>query len=55
MEEYDDNSNNDNKENIPSEKVKPIKNTKKKKSSSLTVKKSSLKETQPQKNQRRRQ
>ena len=45
MAENGDNSDNDNKEHIPRAKVRPIKNTKKNKPSSLTFKETSLKVT----------
>ena len=45
MAEYDNNIDNDKKYHIPRSKVKPIKKTKKNKTSFLTSKKSSLKET----------
>ena len=47
--EYYDNRNNNNKENTPRLKGQPIKKTKKKKSSFLTVKKAYLKETHAEK------
>ena len=46
MVEHYDNSENYDKQNIPRVKKQPIKNTKENKPSFLTVKKSSLKETQ---------
>ena len=45
MAEYDNNIDNDKKYHIPRSKVQPIKKTKKNKTSFLTSKKSSLKET----------
>ena len=49
MSEYDDHSDNDNKDHIPRAKGQPIKNTRKNKPSSLTVKTSTLKETHTKK------
>ena len=43
MAEHDDNVDNDNKDHIPREKGRPIKNIKKNKQSLLTEKKESLK------------